>query len=410
MKGGIYSDEKCPICGSRFKDTGKNLACPNHPEIETTALKVKFGDLCHRTDSYVEASRTLTGWRFKTDEGTFDQRDYKKDNPLGFSNLMEDYWNDKTVESTNRYGETERKIKDGTEKNYTGYKNYFCSYFKNDNIKVIAIDEGRIADSINRITWVGNKTKDNYRSFLNDFFAWVWSRNKTSFAKEAIPQPELPKIKFTLKPRKRVSKEVQFEILEEVKRLTYHINPKIYLGIKWVCTYIKVRPGEMLSLQECDINLMTRHFIFPNPKEDKWKQVPLINEDVEILKFMGVSNKQIPFFRHVKGIKGVAENEPFGEKYLYKWWIRACTNLGVEGVDLYGGSKHSSTTGLRHKYSPEQIQQFGTGHLSDAFLRYFDTDDEQSRELYQETLPKRSNNVIEFDPALTLKNGTKKEG
>lgn len=413
MKGGIYSDEKCPICGSRFKDTGKNLACPNDPEIETTALKVKFGDLCHRTDSYLEASRVLTGWRFKTDEGTFDKRDYKKNNPLGFSNLMEKYWDDKTVESKNRYGETERKIKKGTRKNYNGYRSYFCSYFGNDNIKAIAIDEGRIADAFNKLTTVGNKTKDNYRSFLNDFFTWVWTRNKTSFAKEGIAQPELPPIKFTLRPRKRVSKGVQFAILEEVKRLTYHINPKIYLGIKWACTYLKVRTGEILTLRECNINLWTKHFIFPNPKENKWKQIPLIAEDVEILKFMGVSNKNIPFFRHVKGISGVAENEPFGEKYLYKWWIKACANLGVEGVDLYGGSKHSSTTALAktttsgRKYTPEEIQNYGTGHLSKAFLHYFDTDDEQSRELYLDALPKKPDNVIEFDPALTLKNGGK---
>jgi hypothetical protein len=38
--------------------------------------------------------------------------------------------------------------------------------------------------------------------------------------------------------------------------------------------------------------------------------------------------------------------QPFGEKYLYKWWKRTCANLGIEDVDLYSGTRHSSATAL----------------------------------------------------------------
>jgi hypothetical protein len=58
-----------------------------HPKCKAGSFKAKFGKLCKRFQSYAEAQRTLNGWRFKTDEMTFDARDYQRDNPLGFSNM-----------------------------------------------------------------------------------------------------------------------------------------------------------------------------------------------------------------------------------------------------------------------------------------------------------------------------------
>ena len=396
MKGGIYSRQKCPLCGCVLnKRVRDGIVCPNHSEIRASRFFVKFKKTFLNFKEFSKAERYLTGLQFAVDRGSYDERDYKRDNPLGFSNLIEQWYKDKTVESTNRKGETERKIKKGTCKDYRGYKESFCVYFGNRNIKAIAEDEGFISDFFNILTGVGNKTKKNYASALNTFFTWVWKRNKKAFAKANITQPELPKFKVTLGYRKRVSKDVQFEIVEEVKRISYHINPKIYLGIKWLCTYIKVRPGEMASLKEGNINLWTKHFIFPDPKEGKWKSVPIIPEDIDILKTFPLSMPSMPFFRHVKGISGVAENEPFGEKYFYKWWVRACANLGIEGVDLYGGTKHSTTTALGEKYSPEEIQERGTGHASNAFYRYFDTCDEEARKLYIDAVPRKVATVLQ---------------
>ena len=88
MLGGIYSDQKCPICGGKFRDDGRNgLACNNHSEVFATRFKVIFKGICRRFKDYQSANRFLTGLRYKNDEGTFDARDYKTDNPLGFENL-----------------------------------------------------------------------------------------------------------------------------------------------------------------------------------------------------------------------------------------------------------------------------------------------------------------------------------
>ena len=90
MVGGIYSDQRCSICKRPFQDNHKDgLICPDHPNQRATRFKVKFGrKICRRfAGDYKSAQRFLNGLRFKNDEGTFDLRDYRKDNPLGFETL-----------------------------------------------------------------------------------------------------------------------------------------------------------------------------------------------------------------------------------------------------------------------------------------------------------------------------------
>ena len=58
------------------------------------------------------------------------------------------------------------------------------------------------------------------------------------------------------------------------------------------------------------------------------------------------------FFRHETGKGGVKNGQKYGEKFFYKRWKKACENLGIEGIDLYGG-----TRALREHFSPEQIKQ-----------------------------------------------------
>ncbi len=88
MKGGIYTDEKCAICGTTLKDDGrKKLCCPDHPEQTASSFRVHFGKVKRRFKSYEEAQRFLTGLRYKTDKHTFDERDYPSEKPLSFMNL-----------------------------------------------------------------------------------------------------------------------------------------------------------------------------------------------------------------------------------------------------------------------------------------------------------------------------------
>ena len=92
MQGRIYSQQKCLICGGIFyhDENRGGLFCKQHPhQSASSKFFVRFGrKINRRFQAYHEAERFLTGLRFENDKGTFDVRDYRKDNPLGFENLV----------------------------------------------------------------------------------------------------------------------------------------------------------------------------------------------------------------------------------------------------------------------------------------------------------------------------------
>jgi len=84
------------------------------------------------------------------------------------------------------------------------------------------------------------------------------------------------------------------------------------------------------------------------PKEKKIKTIYLLPEDVDLIKTLPRGMPQLYFFRHRQGIKGVKADKRFGEHLFYTTWKKACDNLGVKDVDLYGGTRHSTAKHLRN--------------------------------------------------------------
>jgi integrase len=103
-----------------------------------------------------------------------------------------------------------------------------------------------------------------------------------------------------------------------------------------------MRPEEMLNLKKEDI-LIDQGFMFiRNPKEKSRKKLKLIflnDDDIDILRQMPQGLSNLYFFRHPSGIKGCQLGQRFGEKYLYKKFKKACDNLAIEGLDLYGATR-----------------------------------------------------------------------
>jgi len=343
MKGGIYSAEKCPVCGKPLKDIKTCVACPDHPKIRSSRLFVKFGGILKRFRSYDTASRFLNGLRFKTDESTFDERDYKRDNPLGFTNMSEKFL---------------EYAKAKTAKNMRPHINHAQSFFNNRNVKDLKC--GDFEDFVKSLN-ISDKTKSNIIGTIKVFYQWMRKRQ------DVIDIPDFPKIEYQLGYRRTVDKETQRAIIEEVKRIA---PAKVYLGIKWLSTYFSVRPAEMISIKEGEIDLGNARLYFPHPKERRFKSVPILPEDVDLLKTFSLSFPAMPFFRHDGGIQGTKKDQAYGEKFFYKWWKRACENLNVEGVDLYGGTRHSTVRALRKHYSPEQIKEAAMSKTNKAFERY----------------------------------------
>ncbi|MBW2321596.1 MAG: hypothetical protein JRF31_12335 [Deltaproteobacteria bacterium] len=124
----------------------------------------------------------------------------------------------------------------------------------------------------------------------------------------------------------------------------------------------------MKSYQVCQATI-----IIERPKEGNKKQVKMIHldsEDTELLNRTMLGMPDMYFFRHSSGKGGIQPGSRYGDKYFYKWWVKACKNTRLRGVSLYAGTRHTSATELGQHFSNEQVKD-ATGHASEAFNRYF---------------------------------------
>jgi hypothetical protein len=83
---------------------------------------------------------------------------------------------------------------------------------------------------------------------------------------------------------------------------------------------------------------------------------------------------EVYFFRHVPGTQGV-QNKHVGKRFSRHMfnlsWKKACKNLGVEGVTVYPGTKHSTMTALSQLWSPEEIQRGYSEHDTRSALNRY---------------------------------------
>jgi integrase len=371
MAGGIYSDQRCPLCGGRFGDDGRRgLVCSNHPSQRATAFKVKFCGITRRFSDYQTAQAFLGGLRAQKgglSSHPFDPRDYQiKEKPLSFQVLSE------------KWLEVKRQtVKPRSFSNLKNYMDRASSCWGDANVKHLGYAE--IEDFLLAQKDISSKTRANLRAGLNNFWTWLEKRKVITPAE----RPEFPDCAFELGWRKIVDKETQATILAEVERIA---PERVWLGIKWLCDYPAIRPGELLRLKEGDILRDQGVFVFPDPKEKKPKLVPLLEDDLPFLRALPLTHPATPFFRHFAKGKNHLAGAPYGKDYLYVWWKRACKNLGIEGVDLYGGTRHSSAVAARSFLTYEETKTL-TGHSTNtAFERYFHRDLEYVRQI-QAKLP-----------------------
>lgn len=368
MKGNVYTSQRCPICrGKLLHDENRGgCFCKDHPEIRATGnFTVHFGrKTAKRFQEYSFAIRFLTGCRFKEDEGTFDHRDYKASHPLGFKTQAEKWLSVK-----------EQTTKHNTYRNIKRDMNNAIKHWGQANVKTLGY--GEIEDYLFGIGGIGDKTRSNIKSVLHDFWGWLSKR-------EGIQIPDFPETKFELGWRNIIDLETQSKILNEVWRISESTNQKIYMGIRWLATYVSIRPNEMRNLRERDINV-NGFFVIPHPKEKKPKLVAMLPEDIEL--YESIQPKSLPdvyFFRHIKGNGACRPGDQFGKDYLWKWWTKACSNLGIKGVDLYGGTRHSTTTALSEHFTRDELRNSGTFHASNkAFERYCQSQKQDSLRIYQ---------------------------
>lgn len=372
MKGRIYADQKCFLCGGTLvhDENRDGCFCGEHPQVcATEGFMVRFGrEVSKRFRYYPLARQFLNGLRWETHKGVFDARDYKRDVPLGFSSLADRWLVTKEGRARNTYRNLKRDI--GKAKAHWGQT----------NIKEIGY--GEIEDFLLALP-VSDKTRANTKSCLHDFWQWVVKRERRRQSGVRIEMPEFPEISYTLRYRKILSKENQERVLDMVRALFYDENPKIWLGIKWLRTYPSVRPGELIQIRERDLDVANGYVYIPKPKVEP-KAVPLIDEDIEIVKALPRGLPDLYFFRHTRGNGAARPGQRFGKDLLYKKWMEACRELGIEDVPLYPGTKHSTITAWRERRTPEEIKDAAMIKTNRAMERYLQVQSRHLRQMYAE--------------------------
>ena len=362
MRGSILSSQRCPVCASLFKHKEAiGLFCPNHPDIVPNKFMVRFGEVTRRFTDYQSAFQFLTGLRFQRGSGNFDPRDYQiGKKPLSFSTLLYEWLEHKRQEIK---PESYRTLSDKVSK--------ALPFWGDINVKDISY--GHVEDLLKAVEF-SSKSKKDMLAGLKAFFVWLKKRHDIEGPKD-WPKLGVVEMRF----RNTIDLESQEAVINDIKA---NEPFRAWLAIKFLATYISIRPGELISLTEAQVDRHRGLLIIPHPKEKKPKIVPLVEEDAEIIRSIPIGFPGLPFFRHLNAARDADNGNAFTNHYLLRVWKRACARLGIFDVDLYGGTKHSTAMGLREVATFEEVRSM-TGHSTNkAFERYFRSEGKDLQALY----------------------------
>jgi hypothetical protein len=135
----------------------------------------------------------------------------------------------------------EHEVGDSHFRNLRNFINRGFAVWGDRNVR--SIDYGEIEDFILGQTSIGSKTRKEMNSSLRSL--WEWLRKRRILQRYEIP--DFPVVDAELGWRNRVTKTIQYEILAEIYKISSHINLRSWIAIKWLTTYIAIRPNEMLS-------------------------------------------------------------------------------------------------------------------------------------------------------------------
>lgn len=372
MKGSIITRQRCFICNGLLIHDEKRHGCfcKEHPHMAATQFVVRFpGGIYQNHKSYESASQTLNYLRYEkgSRQERFNADDYKSVKPNSFSSLAPKYLaRKKNLASF-------RKIKAIIER--------AAIHFGSTNMR--EINGGDIDDYLFEIPRISDKTRSNHCSQLHDF--WMWCYDRGVIGLDEIPK--FPKIDYELGYRKITNWEIQESVISKVKEMTYSINPKIWLAIDMLSTYTALRPDDLRRVTEDSLD-DNGWLIIHNPtkRKNKFKTIHLHDDHVAEWK---AQQKQypampdMPFFRHLSTRTRGKINEVFGANYLCKQWNRASKLIGLEGVPLYPGTKHTTATETAKMMGTEKALN-ASGLTNKAFERYCQVEQSDAYEVVTE--------------------------
>lgn len=362
MQGGIYTEEVCRVCGSKMFDNHRNaVACPNHPDVWAHRIYVRFGRKHKkRFTSYQLAMKHLNYLRYEKDDRKelFDISDYGAQRPKSFRALAPQYLADKKEKGRKSYRKIEHIIERAAE------------HFGSTNLR--DIDDNAI-DAYLKALPVANKTRRNHQTQLQNMWKWALRKKALTLAEMPVFEP----IEYKMGYRKVTTWEIQRKVIEKVKELSYAENPRIWFAIDILATYTELRPDDLRRIREGDIQGDFITILDPTKSERKggsWISIKLIGEHREQLERIRreypAVNSEMPFFRHHKGRARAKPGSAFGDKYLARWWNRAAKAIGLEGVSLYPGTRHTTVTETARMLGSEEAKKASGHRTNKAFDRY----------------------------------------
>lgn len=373
MKGGVYTKEKCPVCGGKFERYDAGLICPTHQTKPDRYFVQLYDKTIQKrinlyTDSqghpflaYEQADRILTKIRAEKDSGTFDPTRYvsQKLKPLRFKNWSEMWLQKKEIEA-------QKGLKAPSYiKAVRVYVHKLQSFFGDGDIRDIgskAINDFYL--SLNAAPKYVKNIMDGFEKMLRDALDWGDIGVMPKFPKVDVPEFEIKTID-----------------LDSQDKIIYSITNKMDRTFILFLARLMLRPCEPRALYWDDIDFkrhnvhIRRHFslnvILPATKSKNIKVLPL---DVELEQAL----QSLP--RHLTSpfVFWKKNGHPFSESWARKLWKRAAKETGVN-ISLYCGTKHSSATDLANREGVDFTQEF-IGHTNRATTkRYIKADPERLR-------------------------------
>jgi integrase len=354
MKGGIYTKEKCPVCGGKFLDSGSDLICSTHHTRPRRVYVQLYSRLLHKPinicsdsrnipfSSYEQARRILTVLRAEIDKsGDFDPTRWvsQKLKPLRFSNWSEMWLSKKCLEADKglRAPSYLKVVK--------VYVRKYQSFFGNTDIRDIG--SKTINDfylSLSGSPHYLKNIRDCLKKMFQDALDWGDIGIMPKFPKIDVPEADITTIDLDL----------QDTIINAIP------DQMDQAFILFAAREI-LRPCEPRALQWQDLDFkhdrvtIRRHFslnqIRPATKAKQIKHLPL---DGEVKKILLTLPRHISSpFVFWKGKMG----RPFSESWARKLWKRISSTFGVN-ISLYHGTRHSSATEAADRVGIDATQEF----------------------------------------------------
>lgn len=332
----IRTKEKCPRCKRNFQETPVGLICPKCFTIprryfidlswQGRRIRLYSDKQGNPLSSFEQAKQLQQVIAFEIENRTFDPSRYVLRDQKEF--LLPTYI-ERFIEHSERKGLKPSALKDRKRILRTHVLGFFMSLGIND---IRDIRKKHIEEFVDHLRKRGKAPKTIYNIVAELKALLNYAHRREDLEKV----PQFPEIKLPERIPAGLDLEVQLKIL---KRIPVEHRPIFQFMMTYGC-----RPSEARALMWDCVNFSSKEIFIKRtfshrklvelPKEGKWKVLPMHSGIEEILRELARRKRSLFVFSHSRA-------DHYGEALLSKLWRKACAEIGLEGVSLYEGVRHS---------------------------------------------------------------------